>query len=259
MRRKQLVEVEDQPWVPATIRNAITGGLRAATEWFGFADAIAAHLAPRVKASGCTELIDLCAGGGGPTVAVLRALEAQGVHARATLTDLFPNLAAFERVARESGGAIGYVAQPVDATAVPEALRGFRLLFNAFHHLPPPVAAGVLRDAMEQGQPIAIYEIVGRDPLTMAALLASPLFMLGAVPLLRPFDWRWVPLTYVVPVIPVCSIWDGLVSCLRIYDTTELQALVAPLVRPGWRWETGRFRMAGTPTSATWLWGGPTP
>ena len=257
MHRMQLLEIEDQPWVPAPIRNAMTGGLRVAAQVFGHADAIAAHLAARVEASGCTQLIDLCAGGGGPTIAVLEALRARGIQAKATLTDLFPNLAAFQRIKRESGGLIDHVATPVDATAVPPELRGFRLVFNAFHHLPPAVAGGVLRDAMVKRQPIAIYEIVGRDPLTMAALLGAPLFMLGAVPFLRPFDWRWLPWTYLVPAIPFFSAWDGLVSCMRIYDPDELRAMVAPLDDPGWRWEIGRFRMAGTPTRATWLWGIP--
>lgn len=257
MRRMQLLEIEDQPWCPAPVRNAMTGGLRAAAELFGFARSIAEHLAPRVQASGCEELVDLCAGGGGPTLAVLDALGRAGVHARVTLTDLYPNLAAFRRAAAESGGAIGYRETPVDATAVPADLPGFRLVFNAFHHLPPPVAQGVLRDAMEQGQPIAVYEIVGRDALTMLTLLGAPLFMAGAVPFLRPFDWRWLPLSWIVPVIPLASTWDGLVSCMRIYDPDELAELVAPLQRPGWRWEIGSFKMSPVPATATWLWGGP--
>ena len=74
MHRMQLLEIEDQPWVPAPIRNAMTGGLRVAAQVFGHADAIAAHLAERVEASGCTQLIDLCAGGGGPTIAALEAM-----------------------------------------------------------------------------------------------------------------------------------------------------------------------------------------
>ena len=256
MRRLHLFELEDQPWFPVPIRDAMTGGLRTFAEKFGFAAAIAEHLAPAVRASGQAELIDLCAGAGGPTVAVLDALAAAGLSTHVTLTDLFPNVAAFERVSAESGGRIGYREDSIDATAVPADLPGFRLVFNAFHHLPPPVAQGVLADAMRAGQPIAVYEIIGRDPLAMASMLGAPLAMLGIVPTLRPFDWRWVPLTYLFPVIPLCSGWDAMVSCLRIYDQRELAELVAPLQRPGWRWQIGRFRMGGLPLRATWLWGG---
>lgn len=235
----------------------MTGSLRTFAEATGFARRIAEHLAPAVRASGARALVDLCAGSGGPTVAVLRALRAEGVEVEVTLTDLYPNLRAFAAIEAETGGAIKGWPTPVDATAVPPELPGFRLLFNAFHHLPEPVAQGVLRDAMEAGQPIAVYEIVSRDPGMMLGMLGAPLGVLGIVPTLRPFDWRWIPLTYALPLVPLASGWDAMVSCLRIYDPAELAALVAPLQRPGWRWEIGRFPLRPFRFQATFLRGAP--
>lgn len=257
MRRRQLVELEDLPWFPAVFRDAMTGTLRLTVEHGGPGRTIAAHLAPLVIRLGVSEIVDLCSGGGGPTVAFVRLLRDMGVDARATLTDLYPNVRAFQALSERSGGAIGYRAEPVDATAVPADLPGLRLVMNAFHHLPPEVARGVLKDAMDAGQPIALYEVAGREPLTAAVLLAAPLGVAAAVPFLRPFDWRWIPFTYVVPVLPLLGLWDGLVSALRIYSPEELQDLVAPLQRPGWRWDIGRVRFGRFPAHATYLHGYP--
>ena len=59
----------------------------------------------------------------------------------------------------------------------------------------------------------------------MLGILFSPLVTLLVVPFLRPFRWAWIPLTYLIPIIPLFIVWDGLVSCLRCYNQDELLAL----------------------------------
>jgi len=44
------------------------------------------------------------------------------------------------------------------------------------------------------------------------------------MPTVRPFKPGWLVLTYLIPLL---VLWDGLVSCLRVYSTRELRALVA--------------------------------
>jgi hypothetical protein len=67
------------------------------------------------------------------------------------LSDLWPDLEAFERASRLSKGAITYDAEPVDATQVPGQLPGFRTMFQAFHHLRPEQARAMLADAVAKG------------------------------------------------------------------------------------------------------------
>jgi hypothetical protein len=64
--------------------------------------------------------------------------------------------------------------------------RGFRTLFNAFHHFQPADAIAVLRDAARAGQPIGVFEIPDRslrtrDPL----LLLTPLLVAATTPFTR--------------------------------------------------------------------------
>ena len=102
-------------------------------------------------------------------------------------------------------------------------------------------ARRILARAVETGRPIAVVEVMSRSALAVAGILLAPLFVTLSVPFLRPFRWAWIPFTYLVPVIPIFVLWDGIVSVLRIYDEGELRALAAaadPHGRFDWQVET---------------------
>jgi hypothetical protein len=79
------------------------------------------------------------------------------------------------------------------------------------------------------------------------------------MPFVRPFRWSGLFFTYVLPVLPLLVVFDGLVSCLRVYSVAELEALAAEVeaARPGYRFETGRIRIGRAPVHATYLIGTP--
>jgi hypothetical protein len=54
------------------------------------------------------------------------------------------------------------------------------------------------------------------------------------------------------------ALWDGIVSCLRVYDPDELRALVSPLERADYVFEIERFvPRTGPPLPVTLLIGRP--
>jgi hypothetical protein len=155
---------------------------------------------------------------------------------------------------------VSYRGSPVDAGAVPPDLPGFRLMCNSFHHLRAARAARVLADAVAQRQGIAVVEMVERTPLAMLGVFAGLLVLLVATPFIRPFSVRRLLFTYPIPLIPLALVWDGLVSCLRVYSPRELRDLIARVpAADRFAWDTGRVRVAGTPTHVTYLVGTPKP
>ena len=56
---------------------------------------------------------------------------------------------------------------------------------------------------------------------------------------IRPFRWSRLFYTYVLPIIPLVLLFDGLVSCLRTYQPRELRELIEGVAAPEYRWETG--------------------
>jgi hypothetical protein len=147
---------------------------------------------------------------------------------------------------------------PVDATSVPGDLPGFRLMFNSFHHLPPSAARALLADAVAKRQGIAVVELVERTPGGFVQMLIGLLVMLLATPLVRPFSLGRLLFTYVLPVVPLATSWDGTVSCLRIYSPDELRALLADV--PGaetYTWTIEAIRVVPAPARITLLAGAP--
>jgi len=207
MRRVHLFELEDLPWFPQAIRDLATDYLEFLEKRFALHEPIVPLLRDALEKSHATQVVDLCSGGGGPVLRAYEALLAEGISVPFTLTDKYPNLPAFCGLSELHSGGILYVADSVDATTVPQDMEGLRTMFNAFHHFAPESARCVLKCAVEAGQPIGIFEIPERSPLTMFPLLFTPIFVAVATPFIRPFWWRRLLWTYLIRLVPLtCSL-----------------------------------------------------
>jgi hypothetical protein len=224
MHRLHLFELEDQPWFPAVVRDLATDYLQFIQTRFRLDRAMAPLIRRALERSGVTRIVDLCSGGSGPLLLLVKGLKAGGIPVRATLTDLYPNAPAFGKIAAASGGLITYEPLPVDARHVPTHLPGLRTIFNGFHHLRPADARAVLHAAAAARQPIAIVELSERSLRSLPVVL-TPLFVWIATPFMRPFRWRRLFWTYLVPLVPLTCLWDGVVSQLRAYTPEELRQM----------------------------------
>ena len=256
--RVQSFELEDLSWFPASLRDL-------ATDYLHFVEARCALHLPAVpllrevlEATGAERVVDLCSGAGGMIPLIQQALAAQGVSVPFTLTDRYPNLPAFQAAASAAGGAIDFVSEPVDARAVPPELRGVRTLFNGFHHFSPADARQVLRDAAQARQPIAVFEVSERSLSTLVPLaLLTPLMVAMVTPFIRPFRWRRLFWTYLLPVVPLTCWWDGSISQLRAYTPAEMEALARQAGAESYVWRAGKKPLGSTPGMLTYLLGYP--
>jgi hypothetical protein len=190
-------------------------------------------------------VLELGAGAGGGTETVLAALRAHGQPAATiTLTDLYPQPAAWADIAQRTRGTIGFEPASVDALAVPTHLVGFRTIFSAFHHFPPEAAEAMLRNAVQAGTGIGVFEGAGKHwGELLLAWTVLPVAQLLLTPFFRPFRLSRLVFTYVIPLIPLCTIWDGTVSLLRMYSTRELLALAHAADPHGqFAWQAGKKR-----------------
>jgi len=254
VRRLHLLELEDQSWFLVVVRDLATDYLQFIQTTFRLDRAMSPLVRRVMEATGERRIIDLCSGGSGPLTGLVNDLAAAGLDVQATLTDLFPNIPAFAAIAAESGGRIQFEREPVDARAVPARLTGLRTIFNGFHHFRPEDARAVLHAAAAARQPVAIFEVSERSMRSLPVLL-TPLFVWIATPFMRPFTWRRLFWTYVVPLVPFTCLWDGIVSQLRAYTVDELRAMTAgasPM-----HWEIGQLPIAKGRGRLTYLVGCP--
>ncbi|HEX4935800.1 MAG TPA: hypothetical protein VFV33_21620, partial [Gemmatimonadaceae bacterium] len=146
---------------------------------------------------------------------------------------------------------------PVDATRVPESLGGFRTMFSAFHHFAPHTARRILGDAVARREPLAVFEATTRSVACLSFVLLAPLITLLVMPIVRPRRWTNFLFTYLIPIVPLMVLWDGVVSCLRTYDVPELHALARAADPEGtYDWQAGEVYRRG-PIPVTYLIGVP--
>jgi hypothetical protein len=262
--RLHLFEFEDQPWFPAVLRAGQMDYLRFMISGLGIYRPVAPLIAAALHQAQQNQLLELGAGAGGGTETVLAALRQQpgspvGLHL--LLTDLYPQPAAWADVAQRTAGAIQGHPTPVDALAVPANLSGFRVIFSAFHHFAPPAAEALLRDAVASGAGIGVFEGAAKSWLEVGlALTVLPVAQLLLTPFFRPFHWSRLVFTYLLPLIPLTTIWDGVVSIFRMYSPAALLALAHRADPAGrYHWQAGQLRhwwgprvtyLVGTPATA---------
>jgi hypothetical protein len=112
----------------------------------------------------------------------------------------------------------------------------------------------VLADAARRGVPFLAGEAVERSVPGLVGVLLSPVLVWLVTPFLRPVSPARIACTYLLPIVPVLVLWDGVVSVLRCYRPEELLALARDL--PGsLEWRVERARPHGP--AATFLVGTP--
>ena len=113
MRRVQLIEIHDQAWFPAFLRDAVTDDLQILLGIGKPYGDILPELREGIERSGADRVLDLCSGGGGPWPWLAEELKRSGMQP----------LRGAQRQISERGGAstrndsaqLHYHAEPVDA------------------------------------------------------------------------------------------------------------------------------------------------
>jgi len=270
MRRIQYIEIHDQSWFPSVIRDEITDALQ-----FGF-NRIKAYspIMPLLQAaldsaipsaSDQKAIVDLCSGGGGPWFDLAKKIQRRLPDGNPQamqiwLTDKFPNTSGTENLTESEASCnqIAFYPSSVDATSVPQALKGFRTLFTSFHHFPPDQARSILQNAVDAKEAIGIFEITRRGPAAIARVFGWTAFLFLATPWVRPFRWTRLLWTYVIPIIPLVLMHDGVVSCLRSYRPSEMLDIVSELSASGdYEWQAGEIAANFLQPPVTYLIGYP--
>lgn len=250
MTRVHLFEFTDQSWYPQNFRRIQTDYLQFVTTRGAGHQNLIPLFKRALQHTGRMDIIDLCSGGTGPWLRLVQQFEDEGLRVSVTLTDKFPNPEAAEKWAMSSHGEICYLSEPIDAMDVPAHMKGMRTMFEGFHHFRPEQARLILQDAVDKRAAIGIFEASLKPPQGPIIFALSPLMTLFgylfATPFIQPLTWSRFLWTYLLPIVPLATCWDGLVSFLRVYSRQELKELVDSIHGDNYQWEIGEAS-TGTP------------
>lgn len=226
MKRVHLFEFEDFQWFPTFLRNYMTDFLQFLSNRFDLYKSVVPLLSEALEKSGGETIVDLASGGGGGLLKLSEHLKAQHPQLKIILTDFYPNITAFKRTVALSP-VFTYSEQSVNAMDVPSNLKGLRTQFLSLHHFRPEAAVKILQNAVDSNTPIALFESQQRDVKSMISMLFSPISVLLVTPFIRPFSIGRIFFTYIIPLVPIFILWDGVVSALRTYSVKEMHELVS--------------------------------
>ena len=162
--------------------------------------------------------------------------------AKIFLSDLYPNIKTYEKLKEKTHGEIDFISRPVDALNVSEEIKGMRVMFTAFHHFKTEPAKKILKDAAEKKVPIAIFDAGKNLAGILLVPLLEPITFFFLTPFFKPFRWSRLLFTYLIPLIPLCTMWDGCVSILRLYSLREMKQLAAEVSSRDYEWAVGRVK-----------------
>ncbi len=255
MGRIHFFELEDQEWFPATWRNYGTDYLQFISNTAKMYKSVVPIIQKGLDAAGNNQIIDLASGGGGGLLWLNAELLKTNPDLKILLTDYFPNITAFERTKKVAGN-FDYISSPVDARDVPPNLKGLRTQFLSFHHFKPRDARLILQNAIDTKIPIAIFEVTERSIPSLISAIFSPIAVLLLTPFIRPFSIGRLFFTYLIPIIPLFVMFDGIVSCLRTYSVKEMNDIIDRLEnKDSFTWDIGKAKTG--PAAVSYLLGVP--
>lgn len=229
MARIHLFEFEDLSWFPKNIRNYMTDFLQFTANKFDFYKTIVPILEKGTKASKSNKIIDLASGGGGGWKSLSKHLKSELPGVSVHLTDFYPNTRAFKEMEKFDPELFSSEATSVDALNVPSELVGLRTQFLSLHHFRPDAVKEILQNALDSRNPIALFEAQKRSVSDFIQFFFSPINVLLITPFIRPFSFGRIFFTYIIPLVPLFTWWDGLVSVLRTYSKKELEEIITKL------------------------------
>ena len=242
MPRIHLFEFEDLKWFPKALRDYGTDFLQFLSNKAKVFKPLIPVIKNALDETGNNRIIDLASGGGGGLIWLNQELKKELPDLQITLTDYYPNIKAFEYTSRHSTN-INYIKESIDARDVPDHLQGLRTQFLSLHHFKQSDATSILQNAVDSGRPILIAEAQERSLPSILAMLFSPISVWLTTPFIRPFRWGRLLFTYLIPIVPLFVLWDGVVSALRTYSVKEMQELVDALdEKDTFKWDIQRVK-----------------
>ncbi|MES2799977.1 MAG: hypothetical protein V4638_08170 [Bacteroidota bacterium] len=242
MSRIHLFEFEDQQWFPTFLRNYLTDFLQFLSNKTKLFQPAVPLIKEALIKSNSKQIIDLGSGGGGGLLSVHAELLKEDAEIQLKLSDYYPNIAAFEHIKAKNKN-IDFVPISVDARNVPIELQGLRTQFLSLHHFKPEDARKILQNAVDSNNSIAIFEAQERSVPSILAMIFSPISVLLTTPFIRPFKFGRIIFTYLIPIVPIAVMWDGIVSSLRTYSVQEMNELVNSLKNTDhYEWKIGKVK-----------------
>lgn len=282
IRRKHYLELHEKSWCPKILRRYMLAALTfgwsykpTSPKWlpaiffkafnrftYSAADAAVEPLLEGLKVTKQNKILDLCSGTGGPLVVLIDAIEqTHGYPIKITLSDIIPCYTEWKSLQMKHGeNKVSFIASCVDARRA-EHYKGFRTLSCCLHHFRPQDAIAILQSAVNSQEGILIMEMTERSLRGMLMMIGNcQLTTFLAALLIRPFSFSRFFYTFIIPLVPLLFLFDGITGVLRTYTDEEKWSMIKKVA--GWEnyvWQLKAKKLWRTAGSFNYILGYPKP
>ncbi len=206
-------ELEDFEWFPSILRQYQTDFIGFVVAKFNvyqpFIDYLKSH------STACVHMIDWCAGSGEPAISIFQK---SGVFKQLELTDKFPS-----KYKGEAKNII-YNMEAVDVLEARIKENTTYTMFNAFHHFESSDQIKTVKRLKDNHANAFIVEILAPDFLFyLKILFTTTIGTLLLTPFLKPFSFKRLFFTYILPINVFTITYDGLVSVYKSKSVKQYQ------------------------------------
>jgi hypothetical protein len=212
-------ELEDYNWFPSVLRNFQTEFIGFVVTRFNIYDVFVRHL--KTISPSAKSMTDLCSGSGEPAITIFRQSK---LFSHLSLSDKYPS------DLKINNDRITYEKQSTDVLEMEFKSGTCYTMFNAFHHFRDEEKLQIIQKIQFSGSEAFFVEILEPNLICLVKVFfTSTIGNLVLTPFIRPFSFRRLLLTYVLPVNLLTITLDGVVSVLKSRSVSQYKKLFAPL------------------------------
>ncbi len=217
----KLKELEDFDWFPPILRKYQMELIGILVSQFGFYHRVVNMIQQDLMKSNIIHIIDLCSGSGFPAIYVHKKLTVSNL--KTTLTDKFP-----QQINDIYG--VDYLTSTIDVNNLDLDRNSYYTMFNAFHHFESKERKQLIQKVLDNNSHLMIVEIVQPTIFNLILVtLASTVGVWLLCPFIKPFEWKRLFFTYIIPLNVLTVLIDGYISILKSKTVHQYRSELATM------------------------------
>ncbi|MBK9254009.1 MAG: hypothetical protein IPM42_00830 [Saprospiraceae bacterium] len=214
----RLREIEDFHWFHPLLRKHQMEIIGILTDQLHIFRSIAGIIEEKLRQNSLHKITDVCSGNGNPAIYIHTRLQNQ--LSATILTDLYPQETPFHTN-------IHYQKSPINILEIDPDKDRIYTMYNAFHHFTDSEKKVIVKNFCDQKSHFVFVEILRPDLFSLVQVIfASTIGVLVFTPFIRPFDWKRLFLTYILPVNIFTVLTDGIISVFKSSTKKSYQDLL---------------------------------
>ena len=225
--QKKLFEFGDLFWVPEFYHAFLRRFMGALYKIFGYHKLWMPELNAFIEKSG-GKVLDPCAGSGYVDALLIKEMKQQDLQFYLSDFMIHKNPEFREHINNLDDPRIHYLEQSIDVLQDNPDFRCPKIFINAFHHFDDEQVAQICKLNLSHGDDILVLEYCDNAFVSYLSMLFGPLIAMILLPFITERRQLLVTavFTYLIPIVPLMLLWDGLVSNLRCYSHRSLKNIV---------------------------------